>query len=1648
MRMKQQNKQVKYPGVRMSMDGNSAVIMCEREASDAAGAYPITPSTQMGEYWAEETAKGHINISGRPLIFIEPEGEHAAAGVTAGMSMTGLRSTNFSSGQGIVYMHESLYGAVGKRLPYILNIGCRAITKTSLNVHAAHDDYHAIDDTGFFQVLAKSAQEAADLNIIARKIAELSLTPGAVGQDGFLTTHLIESLQVPERELIAEYLGKPEDMIPCPTPSQRLIFGETRRRVPMVWDVDNPAISGCVQNQDAYMQSVAAQRPFFFEHIPAITKQCMDEFYELTGRRYDRITTYRVEDADYLIVGMGSMLVTAEAVADYLRETRKIKVGVVNVIMWRPFPGSLIGEIARGRQGLAVLERTDQPLAEDLPLMREVRAAISKCVENGTVGRNVEIPYPGYPEYKVTGNDIPPLYSGAYGLGSRDLQPEGLVGAVENMLPKGKKKKFFYLSIDFIREKAFTPKQEIHQQQIIDLYPEVRDLAVRGSENPNLMPKGAITVRLHSVGGWGAITTGKNLAMTLFDLLDYDIKANPKYGSEKKGQPTTYYMSAAPEPIRINAEYFFVDLVLSPDPNVFGHSNPLSGLKKGGVFIIQSELESPDKIWKTLPTYAQKFIVDHEIRVFYIDAFKIAREEASNPDLQFRMQGIAFQGAFFAASPVMDTAKLSEEKLFQAIQKQLQDKFGSKGARVVEDNLRVVRRGFDEIKEITMKSVLAAATGAAMRREHGLPIMLQRLPVGDDPRTDIHRFWEQTGNFYLTGKGSENLADPFNALSLIPASTGVYRDMTMIRFEHPVWIPEKCTACSDCFAICPDSAIPGLVNSANEVFDTAIKRVEHNGHAVKHLRRAVRSVDRKLRVAAEIAEGGNLDVAPLLTQAIADTIAESDLAVADKPLLEQEFDWFKEALGDFKFSLVAPYYQLKEKKAKGSGGLFSITINPYTCKGCMECVTICEDDALEITKQTPRSIEVLRRNWEFWLDLPTTSPDFVRIDDMDEKIGALETMLLDKKTYWSMDSGDGACNGCGEKTSLHLFTATVTTLMQGRVKKHMERLTDLIDRLEQHIRLKLADTMELDDVAAIRKTVDEHQNIDLTLSKLAGALDRGKAGTPLDADWLKWVTQLLDKLKHLKWQYTEGVTKRGRADLGFINATGCTSVYGSTFPYNPYPFPWSSHLFQDAPSVAMGLFEGHMAKMAEGFKAIRMAELELEGKEVFEKIQEQFAYFNWEKFSDEEFRLCPPVVAVGGDGAMYDIGFQNLSRALMSGMPIKVFVVDTQVYSNTGGQACTSGFLGQVSDMAPFGQAWRGKEETRKEMALIGMAHRTTYTVNGAISHYTHLIESFIDGLNSRRPALFNIYAPCQPEHGIGDDASEMQSKLAVESRAYPLIVFDPDAGETWEASLSLEGNPAIDEDWPTYTLEYEAEDGGKKSMELPMTFADFALTEARFRKHFRMVPRDAWNENMVPIAEFIDREEDDREGTYPYVWAVDKKNHLMRVLCSSEMVASTEERRCHWRVVKGLAGKLDRVDPDQIADQVRADMAQKLTTSLFSMLGGGTEGDLAATLSTVSTATTPGVAESAGAGLEGYEPVWIDTPACTTCDECTTINPKIFAYNDEKKAIVVNPKGGPYKDIVRSAEKCTADCIHPGTPWNPHEKGLDKLIKRADKYQ
>jgi len=989
----------KFPGIPQAMDGTAAAVLMETAGSEAGGVYPITPASNMGEGFAEAAAKGTLNVFGRRLVFFEPEGEHAAAAVTAGMSMTGMRAANFSAGQGIAYMHESLYAAVGKRLTYVLNIAARAMTKQALNIHCGHDDYHSVDDTGFFQLFAKNVQEVADLNLIAHRIAELSLTPGILAQDGFLTSHVIETLRLPERDLVYEYLGDPSDIIESPTPAQKMIFGETRRRIPELFDLDYPAMLGTVQNQDSYAQGVAAQRPFFFEHVRELADIAFEEFYRLTGRRYAPATGYRTDDADYVVMGQGSIIWNLEEVCDHLRETEGLKIGVVNMTMFRPFPNDLVAALLHGKKGVLVLERVDQPLAGDAPLLREARGAVQKALENGRAS-NGSVPYPGIEGYGL--EEAPDFYSGVFGLGSRDVQPGDLIAAVHNMLPEKNGKRFFYLGIDFLRDDVPATVAD-WQKKVLENYPGIKDYSLASEKNVNLMPKGALSVRIHSVGGWGAITTGKNLALTLSELLGMNVKANPKYGSEKKGQPTTFYASFAYDPIRLNCDLRFVDVVLSPDPNVFRHSNGLAGLSEKGVFIIQNNLPD-EELWFSFPSWAKEFIRKNNIQVYHLDAFAIARTEASDVELQYRMQGAAFQGAFFAASPLMERENLTRDNLFSAIKGQLNKKFGHKGPQVVEDNLRVITRGFDEVKRLEWEFlpdkkeelVEIAGTGAQEKSGRSAPGIGNR-----------DRFFDQVFETYRSGQ--DPLADPFAALSAIPAVTGTFRDMTDIRFEVPKFIPENCTACGHCWTQCPDAAIPGLVTEIDELLRTAAKAAG-NGQPLQHFPALIEPL-------AETARGLLKSVPKstfngILPQAFEDVLAGGSVEVTDADALNAEFQKVTLILENFPVSKTLPFFDVPEKKEEGTGGLLSVTINPYACKGCNLCVEVCPDEALVTVKQDDSIVESLRDGWKFWKMLPDTPDRFVNIRNIHEGIGVLHTMLLKKDNYLMMVGGDGSCMGC------------------------------------------------------------------------------------------------------------------------------------------------------------------------------------------------------------------------------------------------------------------------------------------------------------------------------------------------------------------------------------------------------------------------------------------------------------------------------------------------------------------------------------------------------------------------------------------------------------------------------------------------------------
>ena len=254
---------------------------------------------------------------------------------------------------------------------------------------------------------------------------------------------------------------------------------------------------------------------------------------------------------------------------------------------------------------------------------------------------------------------------------------------------------------------------------------------------------------------------------------------------------------------------------------------------------------------------------------------------------------------------------------------------------------------------------------------------------------------------------------------------------------------------------------------------------------------------------------------------------------------------------------------------------------------------------------------------------------------------------------------------------------------------------------------------------------------------------------------------------------------------GFVAATGCNTVYGSTYPYNPFTVPWTNSLFENAPTDAMG---------------VRMF---------------------WDQQGKQDWALW----AIGGDGAMFDIGFQSLSRLLASGMNVKVLVLDTQVYSNTGGQASTASYIGQEAKMSVHGKVVMGKPERRKELGQICMMHPHTFVAQTVGPMTSHFFKAVNRALEFKGPAVIIVFTTCQPEHGVADDMAAAQARLAVESRAFPLYIYDPDAGPTFRSRLSLQGNPSVNRNWHSR----KRADGSIEEV----NFLTWAQTEGRFAKHF-----------------------------------------------------------------------------------------------------------------------------------------------------------------------------------------------------------------------
>ncbi|HXY25506.1 MAG TPA: 2-oxoacid:acceptor oxidoreductase family protein [Candidatus Acidoferrum sp.] len=1449
----------RYPGIRVTANGNQLVSYhTETRITDAGVFYPITPSTEGGELYQQSFAEGCLNVFGRNTLAVEAEGEHAAQGGAIAHSVCGKRVVNFTSGQGIVYGVEQYYHAPGKCSTMVLEVVARALTKHALNVHCGHDDVYGALDTGWIIVFGKDAQQAADQALILRRVTELSLTPGMNVQDGFLTSHLERTFYKHESELIREFLGAPDDIIECPTESQRILFGPTRRRVPRMIDLTNPVLLGPVQNQEHYMQGVAARRNNFTEPIRRFLEDSYAEFGRLTGRYYGLVTQYKADDADTVFVSLGSAAENIEAAVDHLRERRGTRVGSVHLNVLRPFPEAAVVMALAGKKNVIVLERTDEPLAGDNPMGRDIRTALTKALQvNGNPSPN-DLP-------AIRPDQMPRFFAGIYGLGSRDFRPEHILGAYEfatgsRSRQDGKRAEdgtsYFVLGID-------------------------HPYAVKSDETPSLLPEGAVAVRFHSIGGWGAITTGKNLGAILGDLNDllYErdkmvdqlgnpkeiihVSANPKYGSEKKGAPTAYFMVAAPERIRVNCDLRHVNVVLCCDPKAFTHTNPLDGMSEGGCLVWESE-EEGEQAWERLPHWSRKQIIDKKIRVFTLPGFQIARKATDRADLQLRMQGNAFLGAFFAVSPLLNDFRISPEQFREVVHKQYVKKFGRLGEAVVNSNMEVMTQGFERVREVRVGE-LEAPDHSTLRGEPLLPVLASGddggcptgcrsvpIPSGQSSRTPVTRVATFNAEF-RAGYGYNQPASAYASMGVIAAGTGDTASKYVARRETPLYIAENCTQCMECIAVCPDTALPNCSEDLETVLRTAITHyVTDSGERDKMLR-SLPEMEQRTRQLMRDAVASNAGTP--LQQIIHKVTNEID-GFSDKA--KRQFSAIIDKV-PMAFQKANAIFSTPERRNPGGGGIFSIFVSDL-CKGCAACVTACGDhQALKMVQETEAVNAEHETGTAFLNLLPDTPQKYLGLfssdHPQDSKTATLRNMLMVRRNYDALLSGDGACAGCGEKSILHAIAAVTEAYMRPIYHAKADRLQAKAGELEKK---------GLEKLAALKaRSENEYQlfrqAVAHLLMRLGGEDDKdtrariAKNGPISDHELINAILTVLlqEAFNHKGLQAVDGRLANGMSVMAMAAHTGCNTVYGSTPPNNPHPYPWMNSLFQDGVTVAWLLGESFIIDHARRSvipERLTDALLYRDKNVITAREYYEYTHFSDALMTDQEVLELPKVWAVGGDGGMGDIGYQNTSKVILQNRPnVKALMLDTQVYSNTGGQNSDSTPMLGGGDMNVFGAATQGKSIEKKTVAETFLAgHGSPFVAQVSIANVPKLYRAILDGLEYRGTAFLQCFTTCQPEHGVGDDMALIQAQRVRDSRGGPEFVFNPRLGETYAETLDLKGNPSLELDW----YETKSKVTGEVSR---YTVAHWCATEARFRNHLKRITMDD-AAKMIPLENMLVR--------------------------------------------------------------------------------------------------------------------------------------------------------------------------------------------------
>ena len=712
-----------------TMDGNHAAAHASYAYSDVAAIYPITPSSVMAEATDEWATQGRKNIFGQEVQVTEMQSEAGAAGAVHGSLAAGALTTTYTASQGLLLMIPNLYKIAGEQLPGVINVSARALASHALSIFGDHSDVMACRQTGCAMLCESSVQEVMDLTPVAHLAAIKGKVPFINFFDGFRTSHEIQKIETWDYEDLKDMA----DMDAIQAFRDHAL------------NPNHPCQRGSAQNPDIFFQAREACNPFY-DALPAVVQEYMDKVNEKIGTDYKLFNYYGAEDAEHIIIAMGSVNDTIEETIDYLAAAGK-KVGVVKVRLYRPFCAqALIDAIPDSVKQISVLDRTKEPGALGEPLYLDVVAALKDSK---------------FKDVKI--------FTGRYGLGSKDTTPAQIVAVYEN-----------------------TTKEKF----TIGIVDDVTNLSLETGAPIVTTPEGTTNCKFWGLGADGTVGANKNSIKIIGDNTDMYAQAYFDYDSKKSGGVTMSHLRFGKKPIKSTYLIHKANFVACHNPSYVNKYHMVEELVDGGTFLLNCPWDEAG-LEEHLPGQVKAFIANHNIKFYVIDGVKIGIETGMGPT---RINTI-LQSAFFKLAKI-----IPEEKAIELMKAAAKATYGRKGDDVVAKNWAAIDEGAKQIKEVAVPESWKNAEDEGLTTTHA-----------ESGRADAVKF-VNTIQAKVTSQEGNNL--PVSAFAdyvdgTTPSGTSAY-EKRGIAVNVPVWNPENCIQCNRCSFVCPHAVIRPVAMTAEE----------------------------------------------------------------------------------------------------------------------------------------------------------------------------------------------------------------------------------------------------------------------------------------------------------------------------------------------------------------------------------------------------------------------------------------------------------------------------------------------------------------------------------------------------------------------------------------------------------------------------------------------------------------------------------------------------------------------------------------------------------------------------------------------------------------------------------------------------------------